>query len=132
MYCMLEAMKSYSSGIRKFKKNGLHYCYQRVMSLPFVYLFVEVGVGTDMEHGMLNMTIRLHHQMEDPCGFAYHKGFRFVSTEFTVQCCLLHDLFASDSNEFGLFVSEISLEVPIAAQFGLRAVAYKQSVKQRD
>ncbi|KRX78016.1 hypothetical protein T06_4333 [Trichinella sp. T6] len=40
------------------------------MSLPFV----EVGMGPDMEHGMWNMAIRLHHQMEDPCGFAYHKG----------------------------------------------------------
>ncbi|KRY05908.1 hypothetical protein T03_11500 [Trichinella britovi] len=28
------------------------------MSLPFVYLFVEVGMGPDMEHGMWNMTIR--------------------------------------------------------------------------
>ncbi|KRY23691.1 hypothetical protein T12_5181 [Trichinella patagoniensis] len=42
----------------KFHNNGLHYCYQRVMSLPFVYLFVEVGMGPDMEHGMWNMTIR--------------------------------------------------------------------------
>ncbi|KRX45847.1 hypothetical protein T05_12937 [Trichinella murrelli] len=33
-----------------------------------------LGMGTDMQHGMLNMAIRLHHQMEDPCGFAYHKG----------------------------------------------------------
>ncbi|KRZ92472.1 hypothetical protein T08_719 [Trichinella sp. T8] len=35
-----------------------------------------------------------------------------------------HDLFACDSNEFGLFGSKVSLEVPVAAQFGLRAVAY--------
>ncbi|KRY05561.1 hypothetical protein T03_12710 [Trichinella britovi] len=47
-----------------------------------------------------------------------------ISTEFTVQCCLLHDLFACDGNQFGLFGSKVSLEVPIAAQFGLRAVAY--------
>ncbi|OUC41573.1 hypothetical protein D917_03249 [Trichinella nativa] len=48
------------------------------MSLPFVYLFVEVGMGPDMEHGMWNMAIRLHHQMEDPCGFAYHKGMIYL------------------------------------------------------
>ncbi|KRZ81112.1 hypothetical protein T08_8248, partial [Trichinella sp. T8] len=47
-----------------------------------------------------------------------------ITNEFTVQCCLLHDLFACDSNQFGLFGSKISLEVPVAAQFGLRAVAY--------
>ncbi|KRX59927.1 hypothetical protein T09_13873 [Trichinella sp. T9] len=47
--------------------------------------------------------------------------------EFTVQCCLLHDLFACDGNQFGLFGSKVSLEVPVAAQFGLRAVAYISS-----
>ncbi|KRZ85507.1 hypothetical protein T08_14372 [Trichinella sp. T8] len=50
-----------------------------------------------------------------------------ITNEFTVQCCLLHDLFACDSNQFGLFGSKISLEVPVAAQFGLRAVAYISS-----
>ncbi|KRX65496.1 hypothetical protein T09_11014 [Trichinella sp. T9] len=36
----------------------------------------------------------------------------------------MHDLFACDGNQFGLFGSKVSLEVPVAAQFGLRAVAY--------
>ncbi|KRX65604.1 hypothetical protein T09_2360 [Trichinella sp. T9] len=39
----------------------------------------------------------------------------------------MHDLFACDGNQFGLFGSKVSLEVPVAAQFGLRAVAYISS-----
>ncbi|KRY23739.1 hypothetical protein T12_14304 [Trichinella patagoniensis] len=100
-----------------------------------------LGMGPDMEHGMWNMTIRFFncgidknlyveilYMMTLVCIIKWktHVVLR-ITKEYTVQCCLLHDLFACDSNEFGLFGSKISLEVPVAAQFGLRAVAYISS-----
>ncbi|KRZ92478.1 hypothetical protein T08_11017 [Trichinella sp. T8] len=87
------------------------------MSLPFVYLFVKIGMGPDMEHGMWNMAIRLHHQMEG-------RSMWFCVSQ-------RHDLFACDGNQFGLFGSKVSLEVPVAAQFGLRAVATEDSKKRQ-
>ncbi|KRZ56733.1 hypothetical protein T02_12174, partial [Trichinella nativa] len=128
----------------KFHNNGLHYCYQRVMSLPWHggrYAALHVEHDNSVWHLDFSVVVLIKIGVEILCmvtlvciiKWKIHMVLRITNGKKKLESVLesfnakKHDLFACDSNEFSLFGSKVSLEVPVAAQFGLRAVAYISS-----